>query len=103
MTLNTVRIASIALLATGVSAAAHAEYRCNPAPTWADRASCEAAAQGPTELRRQVQAMNTLRINQRFEHYVNDATLARWAQADTDTKFAARKQEEPVKVASTTR
>lgn len=79
MNAKTVRIAA-ALLATGFAAAAHAEYRCDPAPSWVDRAACKAAEQGPNELRRFVEAMNSLRINIRFEHYVNPALARQWDQ-----------------------
>ena len=40
------------VLATGLAAAAHAEYRCTPAPTSVDRRACEAADQSPEALRR---------------------------------------------------
>lgn len=99
MNTKMIRLATAALLVTGVSAAANAEYRCDPAPTWADRKSCEAAAQGPTELRRTVQSMNSIRINQRFEHYVNDATAAKWAQAPKQTELA-EKSDSKLQVAS---
>ena len=45
------------VLATGV-AAAHAEYRCAPAPTSIDRGACEAAKQGPDALRRYRRTMD---------------------------------------------
>lgn len=103
MTMKLIRLATAALLATGVSAAAQAEYRCDPAPTWADRAACEAAAQGPTELRRTVQSMNYLRLNMRFEDYVNDATAQKWAQAKPETQVAEKKEDASLKVASAAR
>lgn len=88
MNTKMIRLAAATLLATGVSAAAHAEYRCDPAPSWADRVACEAAAQGPTELRRTVWAMNAIRINLRFEDYVNDETVQKWAAADSPSHIA---------------
>lgn len=99
MTTKMIRLATAALLVSGFAAAANAEYRCDPAPTWADRKACEAAGQGPAELRRTVQAMNSIRINQRFEHYVDEATAQRWAQVGKDTGFA-EKTDSTVQVAS---
>lgn len=96
-------LASAALLTTGFSVAAQAEYRCDPAPTWVDRAACEAAAQGPTELRRTVWAMNAIRINLRFEDYVNDATAQKWAQAEPQTQVAEKKEDASLKLASAER
>lgn len=102
MNTKTVRLATAALLVTGVSAAAHAEYRCDPAPTWVDRTACEAAAAGPTELRRTIWALNAIRINVRFEDYVNDATAAKWAQAPKETELA-EKSDTRLQVASAER
>lgn len=103
MSTKMIRIALTAFAVAGVSAAAQAEYRCDPAPAWADRAACEAAAQGPTELRRTVQAMNTLRLNLRFEDYVNEATAQKWAQAKPETQVAERKEDASLKLASAAR
>lgn len=99
MNTKMIRLATAALLVSGVSAAANAEYRCDPAPTWVDREACAAAAQGPVELRRAVWSMNAIRINIRFEDYVNDATAAKWAQAPQQTEFA-EKTDSKVQVAS---
>jgi len=103
MNTKMIRLASAALLAAGASAAVQAEYRCNPAPTWADRAACEAAAQGPAELRRTVQSMNYLRLNLRFSDYVNEETAQKWAQAKTENQVAEKKEDTSLKVASAAR
>jgi hypothetical protein len=94
MNAKTVRIAA-ALLATGLAASAHAEYRCDPAPSWVDRAACKAAEQGPNELRRFVEAMNSIRINIRFEHYVNAALARQWDQSRNVAERAAPASDAP--------
>jgi hypothetical protein len=94
MNAKTVRIAA-ALLATGLAASAHAEYRCDPAPSWIDRAACKAAEQGPNELRRFVEAMNSIRINIRFEHYVNPALARQWDKNRSVAERAAPASDAP--------
>jgi hypothetical protein len=71
------KITSLSLglvLATGIATAAHAEYRCAPAPTSIDRAACEAADQSPEALRRQVHRMDHKMSNLRFSDYVDAKT-----------------------------
>ena len=65
------------VLATGV-AAAHAEYRCAPAPTSIDRGACEAAKQGPDALRRFVERWTSKMSNQYFADYVDAKTERAW-------------------------
>ncbi len=99
MNTKMIRLATAALLVSGVSAAAHAEYRCDPAPSWVDREACAAAAAGPAELRRAIWAFNAIKINVQFEDYVNDTTMAKWAQAPKQTELA-EKSDSPLQVAS---
>ena len=63
-------------IAAAFTAAAHAEYRCNPPQSWVDREACKAAAKSSDELRRFVQLMNSMRINIRFLDYVEDDTAS---------------------------
>ena len=64
-------------------------------------------ADGPRAVQRQGQRCPGLGLQrahgQQQEKRAVGKGVVRWAQADTDTKLAARKHEEPVKVASTTR
>ena len=73
MTAAIKRIAAALLAALGTNASA--EYRCDPAPTRMDRNACEAARQGPEELRRFVQRMNWMKANLYFYDYVDPATV----------------------------
>lgn len=91
---TTLSRASVAIIVATAFTAAHAEYRCDPAPNWVDRAACQAAREGPHELRRFVEAMNSIRISIRFEDYVNLATAQSWEQ-----RLAAQKEAEALKVA----
>ena len=100
MTATTSRLASVFVLAAAFTASAQAEYRCDSAPSWIDRSACKAADQGPDELRRFVQNMNSIRINIQFSDYVNDQRANSWdAQR---RKMAAQKDavEDTQKVAS---
>lgn len=91
------RSSVIFVLVAAFASSAQAEYRCDPAPSWVDRAACKAASEGARELRRFVEAMNTIRINIRFDDYVNLATAQSWEQR----RMAARtEQEEATKLAS---
>ena len=78
MTASLTRISYAIVVAAAFTASAHAEYRCNPAPSWVDRYACKAAEQGPTELRRFIYNMNLLRINAQFEDYVDMKTAQNW-------------------------
>jgi hypothetical protein len=78
MTTTITRMTAVALVAAAFSAAAHAEYRCSPAKTWMDREACEAARQGPDELRRFVQRMESIRVNLNFYDYVDLKTAQAW-------------------------
>jgi hypothetical protein len=74
------RSSVIFVLVAVFASSAQAEYRCDPAPSWVDRAACKAAGEGARELRRFVEAMNSIRINIRFDDYVNMATAQSWEQ-----------------------
>lgn len=100
MTATTTRISAALILAAAFTASAQAEYRCDSPPSWVDRNACQAAGQGPTDLRRFVQTMNTLRINVLFYDYVNEETAKAW---DVQRRQAAAKKdtvEESQKMAS---
>jgi hypothetical protein len=96
------RLSAGLVLAAACAASAQAEYRCDPAPSWVDRAACKAADQGPNELRRFVEAMDSIRINIRFEDYVSPQLASRW---DSQRAQLAQPKttDEPQKVASTER
>ena len=49
------RFTFVLLSAGAFAAGAHAEYRCDPAPTPVDQRACDAAKQGPDALRRFVE------------------------------------------------
>jgi len=66
------------VLVTGIAAAAHAEYRCDPAPSVYDRLACEAAQQGPTALRRFVERWTSKMSNLYFYDYVDAKTERAW-------------------------
>jgi hypothetical protein len=66
------------VLATGLAAAAHAEYRCTPAPSSIDRRACEAADQSPEALRRFVHRMDSKMSNLQFFDYVDPKTERAW-------------------------
>lgn len=76
------------VLATGIAAAAHAEYRCNPPPSVYDRLACEAAQQGPTALRRFVERWTSKMSNLQFSDYVDPKTARAWdaKQAQAESK-----------------
>ncbi|HQR78054.1 MAG TPA: hypothetical protein PLR35_16650 [Burkholderiaceae bacterium] len=90
MTAKTVRITTALAVAAAFTAGANAEYRCDPAPSPADRAACEAAAQGPDALRRYVESMNAIRVNLQFADYVDLKTAQRW-QAE-ERQLTAQKE-----------
>ena len=100
MTAKTPRITTALLLVAAFSASASAEYRCEPAQKWTDRAACEAADQGPEALRRFVENMNTLRINLRFSDYVDRKTAQRWEAMSRQVAEQKETAEDKQKVAS---
>jgi len=91
------RIAIAAIAVTALAGVARAEYRCDSAGTTIDRQACEAARQGPEELRRYVQAMKPVRSDLRFSDYVDRKTAAAWEvrareQASRDSDKVERSQ-----------
>ena len=98
MTRNTIRVSVALLCTTAFAAAAHAEYRCDPAPSFIDQRACEAADKSPDALRRYVQRMDYNRVNLKFSDYVNAATARSWEEQNRQT--AAQKDLEALKVAS---
>jgi hypothetical protein len=71
------RIPAGLILSLAFTASAHAEYRCDPAPTWIDQRACKAAEESPQALRRFVQRMRWF-TNLQFEDYVNHNTVLAW-------------------------
>ncbi len=96
---TTTRISAALLVTAAFTASANAEYRCDPAPNWTDRAACEAANQGPDALRRFVQTMNTLRINLQFTDYVDFKTAERWDAQRRQTAEEKSSDDNAVKLA----
>jgi hypothetical protein len=91
------RVSVALLFATAFSAAAHAEYRCDPAPSWMDQRACEAADKSPETLRRFVQRMDYNRVNLKFSDYVSAATVRAWEEQNR--QIAALSDPEALKVA----
>jgi len=90
--------ASVALLfATAFAASAHAEYRCDPAPSWVDRRACEAADKGPQALRKYVESMAGIRVYLNISDYINAATVQAWDEQSRQR--AAEEDAEALKVA----
>ena len=83
MTSIVIRSAIGIVLLAGITATAHAEYRCDPAPTFRDRRACEAAQEGPQALRRYLLQMSWHGANLQFADYVEPGgrrTLGRTRQ-----------------------
>jgi hypothetical protein len=74
---NLTRICSAVVMGIAFAATAHAEYRCDPAPTWIDQRACEAAEDSPQALRQYVQRMRWF-TNLQFSDYVNENTAQGW-------------------------
>ena len=89
MTTKTTCLTTAAFVAAALAASANAEYRCDPAPSWMDRAACEAADKSPDALRQFVQRMDRNRVNLEFADYVDLKTVQRW-QAEERRLAAAR-------------
>ena len=83
MTAKTTRLTTALFVAAAFTASANAEYRCDPAPSWMDRAACEAADKSPDALRQFVQRMDRNRINLEFADYVDLKTSAALASRRT--------------------
>lgn len=71
------RISSALIVSLAFAASAHAEYRCDPPPTWIDQRACKAAEESPQALRQFVQRMRWF-TNLQFADYVNDNTAQAW-------------------------
>ena len=93
MTAKTTCLTTAAFVAATFAASASAEYRCDPAPSWMDRAACEAADKSPDALRQFVQRMDSNRINLEFADYVDLRTVRRW-QAE-ERRLAEQKDAAP--------
>lgn len=95
MNVPMIRLSAV-VLATAFAATAHAEYRCDPAPSPMDRRACEAAAQGPDALRRFVNQWTSQMSNLQFSDYVDSNTERMW---DSKSK-AALPDRESIELAS---
>ena len=84
-----IRLCTLVLFASAFTSAAHAEYRCDPAPTLIDQQACEAAKQGPDALRRFVNRMDHQMSSLLYADYVDGNTERVW-----DSKPAVAKQPE---------
>jgi len=72
------RFTYVLLSAGAFAAGAHAEYRCDPAPTPVDQRACDAAKQGPDALRRFVERWDSKMSNLYFADYVDATTAQTW-------------------------
>ena len=87
------RLTSVLLFTGAFATGAHAEYRCDLAPTPVDQRACDAAKQGPDALRRFVERWTSKMSNLYFADYVDAKTERAWdakeAQArSTEAKVA---------------
>jgi hypothetical protein len=99
---NTARhLAITALLAAGtLPMGVQAEFRCAQPESRMDRNACEAASQGPTELRHYVWRMRPIR-SLHFAEYVDDATARAWDDARDRAAASADSQSSSVASAET--
>ena len=97
MTAKMTRVSVAVLFATAFTAAAHAEYRCDAAPSFMDQRACEAAEKSPDALRQYIQSMDRIRVNLEFSDYVNAATVRAWEEQSR--QLAEQKEAAAVKVA----
>ena len=77
------------LLLGAAAGSAQARYLCDAPPSPIDARACQAAQQGPTELRRFIQRMQSIQ-SLLFSDYVNRATELAWE---------AQKQRRPIQIA----
>lgn len=91
------RYSSVLLFAGAFAAGAHAEYRCDPAPSPIDQRACDAAKQGPDSLRRFVERWDSKMSNLYFPDYVDAKTAQSW---DAKQALAQPASEDGVKLAS---
>jgi hypothetical protein len=97
MTAKTTCLTTAAFVAAAFAASASAEYRCERAPSWMDRAACEAADKSPDALRQFVQRMDRNRVNLEFADYVDLKTVQRW---QAEERRLAEQNDAAPKVAS---
>ena len=64
-----------------LSPSARAEYKCNAPQSRIDAAACEAARQGPTELRRYIQRIYSIESLYFFD-YVNESQAVAWREQE---------------------
>jgi hypothetical protein len=98
MNVTVTRITSAVILSLGCAASAHAEYRCEPPPTWIDQRACQAAAESPQALRQFVQRMRWI-TNLQFSDYVNEDTALAWESQERD-QAARRTAEDSAEIAA---
>lgn len=74
-----------------VVTSAHAEYRCDGMPTRTDARACQAAEQGPAQLRHFIDRMRGI-ADLEFSNYVNKSTVLAWERKEADELVALREQ-----------
>lgn len=96
------RISSALLVSIAFAATAHAEYRCDPAPTWIDQRACTAAEESPQALRQFVQRMRWF-TNLQFSDYVNEDTAQGWEAKKREIATQKKSDDSVITVASSER
>lgn len=86
---NAFRFTAAALFGATLSATAVAnpDYKCNEPRTGIDQRACDAAAQGPDELRRFIQRVQSI-ASLSFSDYMTDAQVFAWRKANAPTRTA---------------
>jgi hypothetical protein len=77
-----------------VVTSAHAEYRCDGVPTRTDARACQAAEEGPAQLRRFIERMRGIE-DLEFANYVNRSTVLAWERKEAEELVALREQKAP--------
>lgn len=93
------RISSSVVLGIACVATAHAEYRCDPSPTWIDQRACKAAEESPQALRQFVQRMRWF-TNLQFSDYVNETTAQEWEAKKRDVATQKKSDDSSIIIAS---
>ena len=93
------RISSSVVLGIACMTTAHAEYRCDPSPTWIDQRACKAAEESPQALRQFVQRMRWF-TNLQFSDYVNETTAQEWEAKKRDVATQRISDDSSITIAS---
>jgi hypothetical protein len=81
--------ATLVGITLATTAVAGTDYKCDEPRTQIDRRACEAAKNGPDELRWFIQRVRGLESLD-FSDYMTDAQLLAWRQAKEPTRTAQR-------------